>query len=57
MCKVLSVKNMNVNKQSFSANPLSKLRYVVSRSCPHQPQLATCCGPFIHLALFKWPTI
>ena len=37
MCKVMSMKIINVNKQSFSTNPLSKLRYDVSRSCPSTP--------------------
>ena len=54
--QVVSIKYDKHEKKSFSNNPLSKVRYDVSRSCLHQPQLATR-GPLINLALFKWPQI
>ena len=53
---VVSIKNDKHEEKSFSNNPLSKVRYGVSRSCLCQPQLATC-GQLINLALFKWPQI
>ena len=35
------MKIVNLNKQSFYTNALSKLRYDVSRSCTQQPHAAT----------------
>ena len=62
MCQVHTryVHEKNVNKRSFSTNPLA-ISYIievydVSRTCrslPQPRQLANYFGPLIHLALFK----
>ena len=54
--KVVSIKKDKNEEKSFSNNPLSKVRYDVSRSCLSTPKLATF-GQITNLVLFKWPQI
>ena len=50
--KYCPCKFINVNKKSFSSNPLSYSWGTMWVDNDPQPQLATC-GPFIHLASFR----